>query len=71
MSETKTEPTTRVRLQHVHTLKDGWRLSETTVEWSGPGAVPWGLVKEELSNAHTAGLDEAQERNQADREAAS
>jgi len=32
---TRTEPTIRVRMNHDFTVKDGWRLKETTVEWEG------------------------------------
>jgi hypothetical protein len=45
---TAEQPTMRTRIQHSHTLKEGWRCSETTVEWSGPAnrtsprsATPW------------------------------
>lgn len=31
-----TAPTIRVRIAHASTIKEGWRLSETTVEWVGP-----------------------------------
>lgn len=32
---TNSEPTIRVRMNHDFTVKDGWRLKETTVEWEG------------------------------------
>lgn len=56
------QPVIRVRLQHTHTLKDGWRLSETTVEYTGP-AVDHELIARELATAHAMGAMEASKRN--------
>lgn len=63
------EPKTRVRIAHVHTLKEGWRCNETTVEYAG-SSIDWTVIKEELANAHATGLFEAQDRNKADAPAA-
>ena len=60
--ETVREPQIRARIQHTHTLKDGWRLAETTVEYSGT-VVDWEHVRNELRLAHTAGLVESETRN--------
>ena len=38
MESTQTEPTIHVRIAHVHTIKDGWRLAETTVSYDGPAS---------------------------------
>jgi hypothetical protein len=65
----KTEPTIRVRLQHSHTLKEGWRLSETTVEWSGEGEIDWQTIDSALRGASLIGNNEAVIRNGAARSA--
>lgn len=57
-------PSIRVRIAHTNTLKDGWRCSETTVEYDGPmdqydGDVMAGY----LMGAHHLGLREANLRN--------
>lgn len=62
ITATRQEPQIRVRLQHTHTLKDGWRLSETTVEYSG-ATIDWAEVKEQLASAHVCGVHEARDRN--------
>ena len=67
MIETKTVPVVRLRAHHVHTLKDGWRLDETTVEITGDlealqseyGA----LMKALLQSVHMDGLEESQRRS--------
>ncbi len=63
MSEhTETKPTIRVRLQHTHTLKDGWRLAETTVEYTGE-RIDWETVRDELSTSFVVGTKESTSRN--------
>lgn len=59
----KTEPTVRVRLQHTHTLKEGWRLSESTVEWSGAGTPDWESIAGQLRATAVYGRTEAEDRN--------
>jgi hypothetical protein len=59
----KTEPTIRVRLQHSHTLKEGWRLSETTVEWTGEGNPDWKAIEGAQQGAFAVGANEARFRN--------
>jgi len=64
--QTETKPTMRIRIQHSHTLKDGWRCAETTVEWSGPADSPYprsDVMAREMESAHTQGLTEAMRRN--------
>ena len=64
-------PVIRIRNQHTHTLKDGWRLSESTVEITVPLHVPEpaetlsGLLAEAQRLAFYAGQQEALRRNQA------
>jgi len=60
--ETTHQPEIRVRIGHTHTLKDGWRCDSTTVEWTGRGSVDWRSIRDELKNAHVAGLAESEER---------
>ena len=58
------EPTIRVRINHKRT-STGWRLDETTVEWSGVGSPNWSRIDAELAMTHKIGLVEAQARNNA------
>ena len=58
-----TEPQIRVRIAHASTVKDGWRLSETTVEWSGSGEIPWEELRYAGHKAYLIGAGEAAERN--------
>lgn len=60
---TALEPTMRVRLQHTHTKADGWRLAETTVEWTGEGAPDWLEIERTLERACAQGRAEADHRN--------
>lgn len=64
------QPTIRIRNQHSHTLKDGWRLSETTVEMTFSlhtmeihEAVGI-FIESAQRHAFVAGQDEAVRRNQ-------
>lgn len=57
------EPTIRLRINHSHTLKEGWRLSETTVEWSGPGKPDEAAITDALLTANHLGQREAALRN--------
>lgn len=56
----------RVRIAHSHTLKDGWRLSETTIEATGTG-IDYDYIQEELQRAYDVGLEESIRRNTLDR----
>jgi hypothetical protein len=58
-------PQIRVRLQHSSTVKEGWRLSESTVEYTSgsDGAVDWARIKNEMLIAGIAGTKEAESRN--------
>lgn len=61
-------PVIRIRNQHAHTLKDGWRLSETTVEATCSLAdldleEARKLLAEAQRQAHEAGQAEAEARN--------
>lgn len=67
MESTKREPEIHVRIAHVHTIKDGWRLSETTVSYDGQ-SVDWDLVKSAMSDAFEAGTAEAMLRTYADKQ---
>lgn len=51
----------RVRIAHSHTLKDGWRLSETTVEGYGTD-IEYNEATRHLEEAHLAGEEEAKRR---------
>lgn len=62
------EGTIRVRLQHSHTLKDGWRLSETTVEWTGGQDVVWSAVNGAMREAFEMGTVESAVRNEMDKQ---
>lgn len=63
-----TESTVRVRLQHSHTLKDGWRLSETTVEWIGGEEINWYAINGAMSDSFAMGAREAEQRNELDKQ---
>lgn len=58
-----TEPQIRVRIAHASTVKDGWRLSETTIEWAGSGEIPWEELRHAGRRAYLVGAGEAAERN--------
>lgn len=64
MSDTvsTSKPVTRVRIQHSHTLKEGWRLTETTVEWTGDEAPDWESIRSDLMSAHIYGTKETENR---------
>jgi hypothetical protein len=57
------QPTMRMRLNHAHTKADGWRLSETTVEWSGVGDPDEAAIDKALITAFHLGQREANLRN--------
>jgi hypothetical protein len=57
----------RVRVAHVHTMKEGWRLSETTVEATGE-EVDYTEIRDHMELAYRVGTDEAKRRNQLERE---
>lgn len=62
-----TPPTIRVRISHARTQKEGWRCHETTIEVTGSAndyADMLDDIPDMLSDAHHAGLDEANRRNQ-------
>jgi len=66
MEAQKTEPQIHVRIAHVHTLKDGWRLAETTVSYDGPVTdLPGmhGTMAAEMKMANDLGQAEAHARN--------
>lgn len=62
---TRTNAQIRVRLQHSSTIKEGWRLSETTVEYTSgdDGVIDWQSIENELVNAAIVGNRQAAERN--------
>lgn len=66
-----TAPVFRVRLNHGHTLKDGWRLTETTVECTFSGDAGPAEIAEAIHHwtdrAFNLGALEAEERNEAHR----
>lgn len=65
MSEqTTTDPTIRMRIEHTHTRNDGWRLSSTTVEYTGPAPANGELIAAEMRRAYLFGDVEADYRNQ-------
>lgn len=66
MELTKREPEVHVRIAHVHTLKDGWRLGETTVSYDGP-IIDWDAINESLVRSYEDGVAETQRRNDAER----
>jgi hypothetical protein len=57
-------PTIRVRLQHSNTIKEGWRLSETTVEWTGQGDPDWIGISHALIHAGDVGREHARSMNE-------
>jgi hypothetical protein len=57
------QPTMRTRIQHTHTLKEGWRLAETTVEWSGAGEPDEAAIRNALIQSAHLGQLEAAARN--------
>jgi hypothetical protein len=60
---TAEQPTMRTRIQHTHTLKEGWRLAETTVEWSGAGEPDEAAIRNALIQSAHLGQLEAAARN--------
>jgi len=52
----------RVRVAHVHTLKDGWRTSETTIEATGTD-IDRLEVQRMLKEAYDMGTEEARRRH--------
>lgn len=60
------EPTWRLRLHHAHTVKDGWRLAETTVEVVSPQGVTDDELQVALFRARHVGVAEAERRNAAE-----
>lgn len=67
------EPLVRVRINHAHTLKEGWRVNETTVEITlslaeeGPDLLRH-LLEQTQAVAYEVGRFEAQRRNAQDGE---
>lgn len=67
MDKIQSTPTFRVRINHSHTLKEGWRVSETTVEATFP--IDAGTLQIDIDlaawmrSAHELGLQEAVRRN--------
>lgn len=61
-----TESQIRVRIAHAHTLKDGWRLAETTVEWTGHGEPEWAEMAHSMAGAHRVGSEETRARRNAE-----
>jgi hypothetical protein len=64
----KTEPSVRVRINHGRTAKDGWRVTETTVEFAGPGLPEVAAVRDALRFAYEEGYEEAAVRNDNERD---
>jgi hypothetical protein len=64
MIEGTEQPELRVRIAHVHTLKEGWRCNETSVHWTGRGPKPDRyLLRAAMQMAFDDGRDEADRRN--------
>jgi hypothetical protein len=62
-TQTRTaDPVIRIRLQHGRTQKDGWKLTETTVEFTGD-FVDWPEIEAEMAKAYREGSAEARQRN--------
>jgi hypothetical protein len=57
----------RVRAAHTHTLKDGWRLSETTVEATGE-KIDFKTMNELMQNAYEEGVEESRRRNRLEKD---
>lgn len=58
--------TIRARISHTHTLKEGWRCNETTVELTHAddnAAFPMEEMRLLMAEAHEAAREEAQRRN--------
>lgn len=62
----------RMRIAHTHTLKDGWRLSETTIEVTGSlldiQTVHRDQIQEIMQKTYDLGSEEADRRNKMDRQ---
>ena len=62
-------PVIRIRLNHAYSVRDGWRLAETTVELTAPvpddeaGRALMPSLQGLLRNAYAAGIEEKMERN--------
>lgn len=67
MSGETSEPRIRVRINHTHTAKDGWKCNETTVEVNDFYPTRDGdirtLFRELMEDAHALGKIEADRRN--------
>lgn len=57
----------RVRIAHTHTLKDGWRVSETTVEATGI-EINYDEMRMHMKAAYEAGTLETSYRNRLERD---
>lgn len=58
----ESKPVIRIRVAHTQTIKEGWRLSETTVEYSGD-SIDWAVFNSEMMAAFKNGSAEARQRN--------
>lgn len=58
-------PRIRIRMAHVSTVKEGWRLGESTVEWEGEVDDPtWEpAMREKSQKVFIMGLEESIRRN--------
>ena len=56
------DPQIRVRIAHTK-VKEGWRLSETTVEWVGSEPINWLAIHDAMRVSYQNGDMEAMERN--------
>ena len=65
MDATKTQPVIRVRLKHTSTMKEGWRLDETTVEYTAgsDGIIDWDRIESVSRASFEVGTREAEKRN--------
>lgn len=70
MIETSTTPRCRVRINHKHTVREGWGIGETTAEFEWDGMAD-DIKAAELGKlmrlAHHEGSAEARRRNEAGR----
>ena len=65
MSETYRGSQLRVRLQHTSTVKEDWRLGETTVEYTAgsDGIIDWDRIESVSRASFEVGTREAEKRN--------
>lgn len=59
----QSKPIIRTRINIESTVKDGFRLGEVTVEWTGQGIPDWHTINDVLRSASDVGRERADALN--------